>query len=304
MQINCSPLHRFFTIENFKIKEVRAKDLKLGQYVMHQGVVDMGGEVQRLPEVIQQELVILNENGTKMVLNHLSNNKITRNEFCNSLNLTPRQLRRVLNQKYPTSKDNLNLMMEKGVGSEILDGVSVCYTNKHRELKMPKELDINLSQILGYFLGDGSYEIDRLNFHERDEETAKYYQERIINTLKINTTLRFRKIKNYYLIRTYSRELVKLFKKEFPEMTTSKESLIPSKILKSKNEIVAAFLTGLFDAEGFVDKDEVGITMKNKPLVSKMHLLLLRFGIVCSLCYAGRDKWSVRITDKESLFIF
>ena len=74
--------------------------------------------------------------------------------------------------------------------------------------------------------------------------------------------------------------------------------------MRSKDEVVASYLKGLFDAEGFVDKDEAAITMKNKLLVNQIHLLLLRFGIVGSFCYAGREKWSVRITDKESLINF
>ncbi len=175
-----------------------------------------------------------------------------------------------------------------------------------------KILPKDIAQILGYFLGDGSYEIDRLNFHERDKEIAKYYQEKIIKALKINTTLRFRKTKNYYLIRTYSRELVKLFKKEFPEITTSKESLMPSKILKSKNKIVATFLKGFFDAEGYVSRNRIGLGVNNKLLAQQLQFVLLRFGILSSLLtydnrrnpYSNNIRYSIDVSDIHSLKIF
>ena len=175
-----------------------------------------------------------------------------------------------------------------------------------------KKLNQDIAQITGYFLGDGSYEVDRLNFYERDEETAKYYQEKILNSLKINTTLRFRKDKNYYLLRTYSRKLVKLFKEEFPEMTSSRESLIPSKILKSKNKVLASFLTGFFDAEGYISRNRVGLGINNKLLAQQLQLALLRFGIVSSLLtydnrknpYSNNTRYSIDISDKHSLEFF
>ncbi|MBI2148046.1 hypothetical protein HYU23_00035 [Candidatus Woesearchaeota archaeon] len=76
------------------------------------------------------------------------------------------------------------------------------------------------------------------------------------------------------------------------------------KIMVSRNEVVASFLKGIFDAEGYPVKDEVGIAMKNKLLVNQIRLLLLRFSIIGSFCYAGRGKWVIRITDKESLINF
>ena len=163
----------------------------------------------------------------------------------------------------------------------------------------------DLARFVGYLIGDGSYDKNnRLELVEQREQVAKYYNQLSYNLFGKKPTFRFRKDKNYYEIRINSRNVVRFLKSEFPEKKYCETSDVPERIMLSKNDVVASFLKGLFDAEGSCDKDEVAITMKNKTIVSKIHLLLLRFGIVSSLCSVERGKWSVRITDKSSLINF
>jgi len=48
-QINCSPLHRFFTLGNFSVVEKEAKDLNKGDFIMQAGKLDIEGCEQNLP---------------------------------------------------------------------------------------------------------------------------------------------------------------------------------------------------------------------------------------------------------------
>ncbi|MHA2279491.1 MAG: DUF444 family protein [Promethearchaeota archaeon] len=54
---------------------------------------------------------------------------------------------------------------------------------------------------------------------------------------------------------------------------------ISDKILSSPDSAVAAFLSGLFDAEGFVSDHSVSIIMSAKSLIQQVKVLLSRFGI-------------------------
>ena len=171
--------------------------------------------------------------------------------------------------------------------------------------KLPSVLTSDLARFVGYIIGDGSYDKDdRIELVEQREQVARFYSELIFNLFGKKSTFRYRKDKNYYEVRINSRNVVRFIKSQFPEKKYCETSSVPLKIMISNNDVAASFLKGLFDAEGFVDDDEAAITMKNKQLVGQMHLMLLRFGIVASFCYAGRGKWSIRITDKESLINF
>ncbi|MBS3141403.1 hypothetical protein J4405_04635 [Candidatus Woesearchaeota archaeon] len=198
------------------------------------------------------------------------------------------------------------LMPEK---IEVKGSAQILHPEEHKTLTLPKVLNKNTAQILGYFLGDGNYEEDRLTFSERDKSTLVKYQNLIKKAFNANTSLRFRESKNYYQLRVYGRALVRLFRNEFPELKKALDSQIPIKILKSHDEILKLFLKGLFDTEGYATKDELSIGMNNKILIHQLQLSLLRFGIIGSLCtydnkcnpYSKKTRYTLRITEKQSL---
>ena len=70
--------------------------------------------------------------------------------------------------------------------------------HKYRNINLPTGLDKSLAQFLGYYLGDGTYEIDRILFFEQRKEVAQYYQILIKEIFGVDSDLRFRKSKNYW----------------------------------------------------------------------------------------------------------
>ncbi|MEK6883970.1 MAG: hypothetical protein AABY22_30350, partial [Nanoarchaeota archaeon] len=48
-----------------------------------------------------------------------------------------------------------------------------------KEIKIPEFVNPEFSRTLGYYLGDGSYEVDRLTFFEQRKEVAEYYKDLI-----------------------------------------------------------------------------------------------------------------------------
>ena len=104
--------------------------------------------------------------------------------------------------------------------------------------------------------------------------------------------------------------MVRLIKNEFPEIKKTMDSKIPKKVLMSPPLIVASFLKGLFDAEGYVNKREsIGIASINKTLIKQIQLLLLRFSILPSFIeydnkknpYSDNPIYKLQINEKKSL---
>ena len=178
-----------------------------------------------------------------------------------------------------------------------------------KKVNIPKKIDYNFSRILGYYLGDGSYEIDRLSFFEQRKEVAEYYQKLIKNVLGINSDLRFRKAKNYWQLRVYSRIVSQLFKQLFPFKNKTLNGKIPSIILRSSNNSLAGFIAGFFDAEGYVSKGKIALGINNKLLAQQLQFALLRLGIISSVNeydnrknpYSDNIRYTLAIDDLESL---
>jgi peptide subunit release factor 1 (eRF1)/intein/homing endonuclease len=170
----------------------------------------------------------------------------------------------------------------------------------------------DFAQFLGYFIGDGNFDDNRLNFSEGNEKLANFYKLFFDNLFKKDTKLRFRESKNYYQLRIHYKDLVDFLHEEFIELKKATDSEVPRKILMSKNLIVAKFLKGLFDAEGYIAPEELSIGLNNKLLVKQLQMLFLRFGIIGSFCeydnrnneYSNNFRYTFRITDKNSLINF
>lgn len=181
-----------------------------------------------------------------------------------------------------------------------------------KKVNLPEKIEIRFAKLLGYYLGDGNYEIDRITFSEQREEVAKYYQNLIREVFDIDSDLRYRKDKNYWQLRVYSRIVSQLFKKIFNEENKTLNEKIPSIILKSSDISLASFIAGFFDAEGYVSKSRVALGINNELLSKQLQLVLLRLGIIASIDeydnkknpYSNKIRYTLAIDDLDSLFNF
>jgi len=178
-----------------------------------------------------------------------------------------------------------------------------------KRASIPEEINQEFARILGYYLGDGSYEIDRLTFFEQREEVASYYKNLIEKVFGIEVKYKFRESKNYYQLRIYSRIVAQLFKEIFPEKNKTLKERIPAIILKSSDKSIASFISGFFDAEGYVQSNRVGLGINNHNIARQLQFVLLRLGIISSLLeydnkrnpYSDKPRFTIAIDDTESL---
>ncbi|OYT42678.1 MAG: hypothetical protein B6U78_00675 [Candidatus Aenigmarchaeota archaeon ex4484_224] len=179
-----------------------------------------------------------------------------------------------------------------------------------KKVKLPRRLDENLAELIGYFAGDGNFSENCLVLTDKDVENLKHYN-KIIRKV-FGTEGKIKKEDRQRLL--FCSKLVKEFiKVNFPEICKkSKEREVPQKIQVSKNEIIRGFIRGFFDAEGTVSKSSVKIVSTSKVLIEQIKLLLLRLGILSSYYERNaktkfKDKiyrikvFSLRISDKENL---
>jgi len=293
-QINCSGLHRFFTIEDFEIGEREAKDLREGEFIAQAGKVEIVGEDREIPKFKLKRIGMIDKVAGKMISNKLKEEDITRIEVCQKVGITPRQLRRVLNEEKPTSFEVLENLQNSFGGGQMLQILPV-YTNKHKNLIIPEFLNQNLGQIFGYFIGDGNFEERGLRFRDARQEVLQNYSSLFKQVFNVDGVISKMKSKNCYTLNINSKEIRNLFEMMVPQ--------ILNEIGKSKDDVVRGFIKGFVDAGGHIDRKRatISVSQKEKSILRYLQLFLLRFGIRSTIKFdIGKKKINIlRISDKD-----
>lgn len=293
-QINCSSLHRFFSIENFAIVEKEAHQLKKGDFVAQVKKIEIKGEKREIPKYKIKKIAVLSNESSQKFKETLEKNKITRKEVCEKVGIKSRQLRRVLNQNYPTSFDTLTNLQHHFAGEQLLQ-ILPAISSKHRNLAIPEFLDAKLAQIFGYFIGDGNLDTFGIRFRDERIEVLQTYSNFFKELFNIEDKITKVKNKNCFSLAINSTEIKELFELMLPT--------ILHEIAKSEIDVVAGFLKGFVDAEGHINKKRAFITVaQKKPQILRyLQLFLLRFGIRSTIKFnIGKKKMNIlRITDKD-----
>jgi peptide subunit release factor 1 (eRF1) len=183
---------------------------------------------------------------------------------------------------------------------------------KTKEIIFPKFLNNDLARVFGYYLGDGNWEQYRISFSEQREEVINYYKTLLENIFKIQGSLRFRENKGYYQLRFHNIYLSQFFKEYFPLKKKTLEEEIPKSMLMSPDNVLTSFISGFFDAEGYVSDSRIGLGINNKKIAKQLQLILLRLGIVSSILeydnrknpYSNKTRYNIEISGIDSMKIF
>lgn len=178
-----------------------------------------------------------------------------------------------------------------------------------KKVDVPLILNERLAKIFGYYLGDGDYDIDRITFSEHRKEVAEYYSNLLSNCFKVIPKIKFRENKGYYQIRVGSRILSQLFLSQFGNLNKTLQGKVPSIVMRSPDKVLASFLSGFFDAEGYVSSSRIAAGINNKMLSKEVQFLLLRLGIISSVLeydnrknpYSNKIRYTIEISDIESI---
>jgi len=300
-EIICSKDHLFFVRED-KIVEKAAEELETGDYLVMPEKLDLDVKIRLLDVQDCYEYKILNS-GRKLIEAQRKKLGLSQKQLAHKLKTYQATISAVESGKINLIYSNLNALCEE------LKTDFNAFVEKHTrptsEVRLPTELGQQLAQIAGYYLGDGNLEEARLRFSEHREGVANYYLEKARQLFNANGSLKYRENKGYHQISVYGRPIEKLFKKYFPK------NGVPEVILKSPNSIVAAFLKGFSDAEGYVSS-RVALGINDKLLAKQIQLLLLRFGILSSFQeydsrrnpYSKKHRFTIELCGKESHILF
>ncbi len=197
-----------------------------------------------------------------------------------------------------------------GINFEEVINENLYYTNP---VKFPKTPTPELMQIIGYIIGDGYFPSNRtLRLKDERKEVLEEYNKLFKNVFNLEGNIK-KGEGNYYILEINSKYLVNWFKENIPELfnKTGNEKT-PKFVFRLNNDLVASYLRGIFDAEGYigVNAKQIGIGMTSECFIKEIQFLLLRFGILASYSKMERqeenwnDSYKLLISDKKSFELF
>ncbi|MBI2558628.1 helix-turn-helix domain-containing protein [Candidatus Woesearchaeota archaeon] len=313
LEVESSKDHLFFVLTADSIVEKAAEDLKIGDYLIMPEKINVEGAEQHINSKRHYNSFIISKEGQKLLNQKRLDKKLLQRQLAKKINVAQTTISSYEIGKLHIDRNVLKLLCEElEVGfDDFLKKYTKEYGHQNVDVKLPEKLTPDFAQFIGYLIGDGSMEIDRITFSEQKGDVALCYKKKFEEYFNFNISYRFRQDKNYHQLRITSRPLVRLIKDEFPEIKKTLDTEVPEKILKSKDDVVSGFLKGLFDAEGYVSS-KLAIGMNNKRLIQQTQMTLLRFGVLSSILeydnrrnpYSKKSRFTLEISDKESLSLF
>ena len=312
LEIQASKDHLFFAQTNQGIQEKAAEELKEGDFLIMPEVINVKGEFQTIKALQYYNSFTINKEGQELLKSKREEKGWLQKELAKLINTTQTTI-----SSYEIGKlnaDRIELQKVCAVLEINFYGFLNNYTTPYlyQTIKLPVVVEHKLAQFLGYLIGDGCFEKDRITFFEQDKQVALQYKKMFDQYFQLNSGYKFRESKNYHQLRFTSRPLVRLVQSEFPEIRKTLDTVIPEKILKSSNQVVASFLKGIFDAEGYVSGNRIGLGMNNQQLIQQIQMVLLRFSIISSMQeydnrankYSKNPRFTIEISEKQSLALF
>ena len=199
---------------------------------------------------------------------------------------------------------NNTLYSKKGVSKQrltkVLDHLNIdkcfialhTYTDcniKHKRqvsITQPDFLTEELAELAGFLCGDGFVRNSKVSLYDEKVENLKHFNAIFKKVFNIRGKLKKDKRNKCVALNVYSKALYDFFMENFyteSQTTLTKLKDISDIVVTSPNYVVAAYIRGLFEAEGFVGDHHFAITMSDKNIIYKLKYLLLRFGIITNI---------------------
>jgi glucosamine--fructose-6-phosphate aminotransferase (isomerizing) len=283
--------HRMFVVENGKLIEKAARDIRPGNIVCFVKQLRVSGkklsfayhEPKRYwsitPEAVYIFKKAMKEKGlTPTMLSSLSNSSLG-------------FIRHILRGDRNVEESTMRRLTATLAISFPLAGMRPIQSHHHGNFViLPQESSPEVMQILGYFLGDGHANERCIRWKDTRLDVLYHYRsliERVFNLQGRVVSLKYSRV---WLLEINSRELVLWLRRNILE----RRKRFYDDIGSLPDQELAAFLKGIFDAEGTVGikAGQVRLAMNDGDLIGRIQQWLFRFGVISSLSSSKPNlKW-------------
>ena len=147
-------------------------------------------------------------------------------------------------------------------------------------IRVPDEVTEELGRFLGLLVGDGhvSTASNQVGFTADTEAKVSEFAGLVRELFDVSVTVT--RDDSRWRAYAYSANLVQLLVDAFDATTGADDKVVPTPIQQSPKSVVAAFLRGLFDADGYAGDQGAILSTKSEAIGKTVQLLLTNFGIL------------------------
>jgi DNA gyrase subunit A len=180
-----------------------------------------------------------------------------------------------------------------------------------RRHTLPAHLDESLAFLMGALVAEGTLTADRIEFTCTPGEFADEFVRcwtRVFPDCRLHQWLRppvgFGK-RPFWQMQVVSQQVVRLLH-ALGLQGRSAERTVPEAILRSPRTVQEAFLRGLFEGDGCVERSgrslmRVSLVSASKRLLQQVQVMLLHLGIVARLVQDRRGSWRLMLTGSRNI---
>lgn len=242
-------------------------------------------------------------------LDHEPSYRVDLDEICREHGVTYRQVRRWLKGKPVRVADEKCAAAKQSID----ENKKLHVTPRLEGMRIPKLLTPELSNVLGLIVGDGGFWTGKRNDRLRsgltsgDDEICDLFCHEVESVFGVRPSPK--RDVNKWRIGIPSEVIVKWMIEtfDFAIGNTAAIKKIPSQVLRSPKEVVAAFIRGLFDADGCATTNgDVIYVTASSTLAQQVHEVLLKFGISSKLSHSPSknpnhsDGYRIEITSRNA----
>lgn len=182
--------------------------------------------------------------------------------------------------------------------------------NKHttnlKVVNIPTHYTEELCKFIGYFIANGSYGKNHVNFCTSDKVVAEDFIQITNNLFKVDVEVRNYedKVPSYVISSVMIKDF--LVNTVFKGKHTARFKAVPEEIKRSSKRCIKSFLLGLLDCDSYIEKEYNFIFNTASEDVAKfVHEVFLGFGVVSNLRpfngvkgYEDHTYWDVKVSGK------
>jgi len=288
--------HSLFSLVNKKVLPVKPTQLKPGDYIVTPRILPLvfNKKTEKINLLnilpLDQEYYIFGKNLRKIIISQKEKLKKLANDEGYYVKSAVAHWRK---------KGILPLKIFRKLRVPLKD-CKDCYIKSRaggKPLPLWIKLDETLLTFFGLWLADGCYDGGNVIISVVDEESRKIVR-KVAEKFSLNTRMHS---DGFSLI--IGSQILSLMMKNLGFTGDAYTKKVPDFIYSLSPKEIAAFLRGIFSGDGYVGKNEVGISLCSSQLIKDIQTLLLFFGVVSRV---GKRKssdktYSLRISDTKFL---
>ena len=172
--------------------------------------------------------------------------------------------------------------------SDAIDEALAAYGGRSRgftqtdPIRVPETVTERVARFLGLFIGDGHVPSDsgHIGFTSESQARAEEFAGLVVELFDVEPTVSEQGSR--WRVYAYSKNLRAFLAETFelPQAKAAARKTVPEQIRRSPKPVVAEFLRGLFDADGYADDQGAILSTKSESMSRTVQLLLTNFGIL------------------------